>query len=206
MGRLDKICNFEVRCSNLSLSYIPYDTFNDVIGYLIGADLGEGSGRVASSLITSDKVILKYPRFHYNCVGHPRKPMGFGIAQTIMEGLTCEAYPNKALAKCKLFRIGNIPVLLMEKVDTQNCEAEQWDDENFRDTFYQDFTLDGTYQRGTTAKGKIVCFDYGCEDHCEAPEDVMEFILSLPKLEKNSIKLFEDSLEIHSEAPLFLTN
>ncbi len=148
--------------------------------------LGEGGSRIC--LAVSEKTVLKYPK-------PPRRVEtlnSFGIAQTLMEGLSYEKTSNPLLAKCKLYRIGNFPVCLMERTERVQTQLSP----ELRETLTDLVGTDGAYQIGVTGDSRIVCFDYGCEEFCDLPEDIEEFIKSLPEFSEDSIKDFENSVGV----------
>ncbi len=148
--------------------------------------LGEGGSRICFAV--SEKTVLKYPKKPH-IVGRLNS---FGIAQTLMEGLNYENTSNPLLAKCKLYRIGNFPVCLMERTEPTQAPISS----ELHETFTALVGTDGSYQIGITRDSRIVCFDYGCEESCDLPKDIEKFILSLPEFSEDSIKEFENPVEV----------
>jgi hypothetical protein len=181
-----------------------YDAALEVFEKIRGEKLGEGGSREAFSL--TERTILKYAK-PYTRNGKIEIYDILGVCQTISEGIFQDMHPDYPLAKCKLFRIGNFPFALMEKVTRLSCNEYENLSEDHQQYLEEILGGDGVCQIGKTTTGKVVCYDYGIEyiDLEEGDKsDLMPYVMDLPEFTIDSIKEFENSLEIQTQTSLEL--
>jgi hypothetical protein len=106
--------------------------------------VGEGSSRIVYSL--NDTHVLK--------VGNRKYGIGLSMEANFMEYLISKRFPRLPLAKCQMYFDGDIPLIVMEKVEPINENTPMRSLRGF---------CDGDTQLGRTMKGRRVSYDYGYE-------------------------------------------
>lgn len=130
--------------------------------------LGEGAFRV--TFLLNESLVIKVPHDNFNdCVD--------GVHSNIVEYLLYRQMKGKYLAKCKLFYLNEVPVIVMERINRSKSGRKSRKFLDFVKTLD-----DGNYQYGhtITKTGKKIfkVYDYGNEDF---------LLVNLTKAQINSV-------------------